>query len=63
VWACLDGGGKAPKEYVEFCVMREMHWTPQELNDCPLEDYVDIVRYLNTEGKHQQQQIRRAKRG
>lgn len=61
VWACLEGGGKAPEKYVKFSVMREMHWTPQQLAECPLEDYMDIVRYLNTEAKYQQTKLRRAR--
>lgn len=48
-----------PGEYVEFQVMREMGWTYKELMETPASVVVDIVRYLNTEGKYQKDQMKR----
>lgn len=48
-----------PKGYVEFQVMREMGWTYRELMETPASVVADIICFLNTEGKHQQEQIKK----
>jgi enolase len=40
---------KAPEDYERFCVMREMHWTYDELMNCPKHVYERIKQYLKTE--------------
>lgn len=52
VWTALRGTGSlVPKGYVDFCIMREMGWTYQELQACPQRVYEDIMRYMRTENK------------
>jgi len=48
----LDRGeGQVSKEYLEYQIMKEMGWTYQELMECPLAVYTNILGYMNTEGK------------
>jgi len=54
IWVFLDRGeGKVPKSYINYMVMKEMGWSWQELQACPQNTYLDIIRYLNTEAKFQ----------
>jgi len=44
--------------YIEYQVMKEFGWTYQELQETPAEVIWDIIRYINTEGKYNKQQVK-----
>jgi len=54
-------GGKLTATLVS--VMKEMGWTIQDLNNCPIPSYMVIIDELNKEAKRQQSKLKKPKRG
>jgi hypothetical protein len=51
----LRGSSKSsPREYVEYKIMKTMHWTYDELMNTPIEVVQKIIAYMNTEAKYEQ---------
>jgi hypothetical protein len=44
-----------PDLYMEYQLMKEMHWTFWELVETPAEVVNAIIRYMNTEGKFEKE--------
>ncbi len=53
IWAFLEAGeGQVPQRYIDYQIMKQMGWSYQELMATPDSVVRDILRYMNTEGKH-----------
>lgn len=48
----LSKGKKFPRRYLEYRIMREMHWSYIDLLSCPDDVFYQILRYINTEAQY-----------
>jgi len=39
--------------------MRELHWDWEQLQNCPMDVFEDIIRFMNTEAKFRQSEAKR----